>query len=86
MEPLMEPSERGERLRCPGRARSKAAHGSTTSLGERALAARLKHSDVEACVLEVEVALDEVHDVVVDPSLAPEVDDRSPFGVEELAA
>ena len=43
-------------------------------------------SDVEAGVLEIEVALDEVHHVVVDPSLAPELDDRSPLGVEELAA
>src|SRR5579864_6024395 len=43
-------------------------------------------SDVEARILEIEVALDDVHHVVVDPSLAPEVDDRAPLRVEQLAA
>src|SRR5436190_15802417 len=46
----------------------------------------LKSSDVEPGVLEIEVTLDEVHHVVVDPSHAPELDDRSPLGVEKLAA
>ena len=48
-------------------------------------ARRLLKSDVQARVLEVEVALDGVHDVVVDLSLASELDDRPSLGVEKLA-
>src|SRR5439155_13656371 len=43
-------------------------------------------SDIEAGVLEVEIALDKVHDVVVDSPLTPQLDDRSALGVEQLAA
>src|SRR4029079_14646944 len=46
---------------------------------------RVSASRVETRILEVEIALDEVHDVVVDLPLTPEVDDRSPLGVETLA-
>src|SRR5207248_2017097 len=42
-------------------------------------------SDIEAGVLEVEVALDPAHDVVADPALAPQRDDLGPLGLEELA-
>src|SRR6266542_3344985 len=42
--------------------------------------------DVEPRVLEVEIALDAVHHLVVDPSLAAQLDDRLTLGVEQLAA
>ena len=42
-------------------------------------------SDVEPGVLEIEVALDAVHDGVVDAALPPQLDDRAPLGVEQLA-
>ncbi len=38
--------------------------------------------DVEPRVLEIEVALDEVHDRVVDAALAAKLDDRTPLRVE----
>src|SRR6185312_1412085 len=45
-----------------------------------------RSSDVEACVLEIEVALDAMHDVVVDDPVAAKADDRAPLGLEQLAA
>src|SRR5262249_22638985 len=41
---------------------------------------------VEPHVLEVEVALDSVHDLVADPAAVAELDDRAPLGLEQLAA
>ena len=38
------------------------------------------------CVLEVEVALDAVHHVVVDDAVAPQLDDLGALGIEQLAA
>ena len=43
-------------------------------------------SDVQALVLEVEVALDAAHDVVVDVAVAPKLAHRLPLRFEELAA
>ena len=42
--------------------------------------------DIEPGVFEVEIALDAVHDVVVDAALAAEVDDCLSFGVEHFAS
>src|SRR5262249_57249105 len=42
--------------------------------------------DVEPGVLEVEVALEPVHDLVRDPALVAQGDDRGALGLEQLAA
>src|SRR4051812_11439391 len=42
--------------------------------------------EVQALVLEVEVALDPVHDVVVDPALVPQADHRAALRLQQLAA
>src|SRR5439155_6675557 len=41
--------------------------------------------DLQARVLEVEVALDAVHRLVVDPPLAAQLDDRLALGVQDLS-
>src|SRR2546428_12286654 len=78
------------RSSCSGRASISTTSGVSSRTSASALALQAERrgagSDVEARILEIEVALDNVHHVVVDLSLPPELDDRSPLGVEELAA
>ena len=61
-----------------------ASRGSRGSLSSRR-AAQTERLDVQAQVLEVEVARHPPHDLVVDQLAAPQVDDGRPLRVEQLA-
>jgi hypothetical protein len=74
-------SVRAETLPIARGSDSCAIRGEATVLADRG-----RSLDVEAGVFEVEVALDEVHDFIVDPSLASELDHSVAFRVKELAA
>src|SRR5689334_10523648 len=54
--------------------------------GEELPIKHLESSHVEPGVLEVEVALNAVHDRVADPPLPAEIDHGGSLGVQELAA
>src|SRR2546423_10536725 len=51
----------------------------------RALRKRLDPSDVEARILQVQVAREPVHHVVVDHAVTTQLYDRRPLGLEQLA-